>query len=98
MLSHHQDDPIFKELVNKYGWLNWANQLIDVGIYDYLETFNEKFGLKLDPFEREKNFLSRALNNYESPYVAVIGGAKVSTKLELIKCISSVADYVIVGG
>ena len=48
--------------------------------------------------EREKNFLSRALNNYESPYVAVIGGAKVSTKLELIKCISSVADYVIVGG
>ena len=48
--------------------------------------------------EREKNFLSRALNNYESPYIAVIGGAKVSTKLELIKYISSVADYVIVGG
>jgi len=48
--------------------------------------------------ERENFFLSQALNNYESPYIAVIGGAKVSTKLELIKYISSVADYVIVGG
>ena len=48
--------------------------------------------------ERENKFLSQALKKYESPYVAVIGGAKVSTKLELIKHISSVADYIIVGG
>ena len=48
--------------------------------------------------ERENEFLSQTLNNYESPYVAIIGGAKVSTKLELIKHISSVADYIIVGG
>ena len=41
--------------------------------------------------ERENEFLSQTLNNYESPYVAIIGGAKVSPKLELIKHISSVA-------
>ena len=29
--------------------------------------------------EKENNFLTKALNNYEDPYVAVIGGAKVST-------------------
>jgi len=48
--------------------------------------------------EKENEFLSKALNNFESPYVAIIGGAKVSTKLELIEHINSVADYVIVGG
>ena len=48
--------------------------------------------------ERETEFLSKALNNYDHPYIAVIGGAKVSTKLELIKHINSVADQIIVGG
>ena len=48
--------------------------------------------------ERENEFLSQALNNYGSPYIAVIGGAKVSTKLELIKHINKVADHIIVGG
>ena len=48
--------------------------------------------------QRENKFLSLALNNHESPYVAVIGGAKVSSKLELIKHIDSEADHIIVGG
>ncbi len=48
--------------------------------------------------EKENNFLTKALNNYEDPYVAVIGGAKVSTKLELIKHINYVAKNIIVGG
>ena len=48
--------------------------------------------------EREKNFLSKALKSYESPYIAIIGGAKVSSKLELIKHLNSVADHIIVGG
>ena len=48
--------------------------------------------------EREENFLSKALKSYESPYIAIIGGAKISTKLELIKHINSVADHIIVGG
>ena len=48
--------------------------------------------------QRENKFLSLALNNHESPYVAVIGGAKASSKLELIKHINSEADHIIVGG
>ena len=48
--------------------------------------------------EKEENFLSQALKKYERPYVAIIGGAKVSTKLELIKHINEVADHIIVGG
>ena len=48
--------------------------------------------------EKENSFLSQALNVDDRPYLAVIGGAKVSTKLELIKHISDVADLIIVGG
>ena len=48
--------------------------------------------------EKEENFLSQALKKYERPYVAIIGGAKVSTKLDLIKHINEVADHIIVGG
>jgi len=48
--------------------------------------------------EREIDFLTKALNDYQNPYIAIIGGAKVSTKLELIKYINNVADNIIVGG
>ena len=48
--------------------------------------------------EKENSFLSQALNVDDRPYLAVIGGAKVSTKLELIKHINDVADHIIVGG
>ena len=48
--------------------------------------------------EKENSFLLQALNVDDRPYLAVIGGAKVSTKLELIKHISNVADHIIVGG
>ena len=43
--------------------------------------------------EKENEFLTKALDNYQSPYVAVIGGAKVSTKLELIKYINTCLLY-----
>ena len=48
--------------------------------------------------EKENNFLGKVLDNYENPYLAVIGGAKVSTKLELIKHINNEAENIIVGG
>jgi len=48
--------------------------------------------------EKENDFLSKALNVNDRPYLAVIGGSKVSTKLELIKHISNTADHIIVGG
>jgi phosphoglycerate kinase len=48
--------------------------------------------------EKENNFLSKVLDNYENPYLAVIGGAKVSTKLKLITHINNVAENILVGG
>ena len=48
--------------------------------------------------EKENKFLSQALDSFKAPYIAIIGGSKVSSKLELIKHINSVADHIIVGG
>ena len=52
-------------------------------------------GILLD---KEIESLTKALNESENPYTAIIGGAKVSTKLELIKNINTKADHIIVGG
>lgn len=60
-----------------------------------LNSRNACAGLLL---EKEIDALTKALNNSDSPYTAVIGGSKVSTKLELIKNINLKADYIIVGG
>jgi phosphoglycerate kinase len=48
--------------------------------------------------EQEIESLTKALNESEKPYTAIIGGAKVSTKLELIKNLNTKANHVIVGG
>ena len=48
--------------------------------------------------QQEIASLTKALNEYENPYTAIIGGSKVSTKLELIKNINTKAGHIIVGG
>ena len=60
-----------------------------------LNSRNACAGLLL---EKEIDALTKALNNSDSPYTAVIGGSKVSTKLELIKNINLKANHIIVGG
>jgi phosphoglycerate kinase len=46
----------------------------------------------------ELEALSTALANPEKPLVAIVGGSKVSTKLQVLDALSSKVDYLIVGG
>lgn len=48
--------------------------------------------------EREVSILTQAIKNPERPLIAVIGGAKVSDKIGLIKRFVDVADRIIIGG
>ncbi len=48
--------------------------------------------------EKELSALSAALTEPARPLVCVVGGAKVSTKLELLGNLSKVADTIIIGG
>lgn len=47
---------------------------------------------------REIDSLKKAMGNPEKPLVAVIGGAKVSSKLGVIESLASICDCIIVGG
>ncbi|MBI4434574.1 phosphoglycerate kinase [Candidatus Uhrbacteria bacterium] len=48
--------------------------------------------------EREMTVLSRLLKDPAPPFVALIGGAKISTKMAVIERLLSVADAVLLGG
>jgi phosphoglycerate kinase len=48
--------------------------------------------------EREIKFLSSALKNPARPFYAIIGGAKVSTKIEVLKSLSKIVDGLMLGG
>lgn len=47
---------------------------------------------------RELDALEKALANPEKPVIAIVGGSKVSTKLEVLEKLSEVCDQIIVGG
>ncbi len=48
--------------------------------------------------EKELEYLGRALENPEKPFVAILGGAKVSDKIEVIRNLMNKVDALIVGG
>ncbi len=65
-----------------------------VGITKYVE--DSVAGLLM---EKELNFLGKALNNPERPFVAILGGAKVSDKIPVIESlIERKVDKLLIGG
>lgn len=48
--------------------------------------------------EAELDALDKALGNPEHPVAAVVGGAKVSTKLDVLKAMVAKVDHLIIGG
>src|SRR5205085_5909783 len=48
--------------------------------------------------ERELKALEQALGNPERPVAAVVGGAKVSTKLDVLNNLVAKVDHLVIGG
>ena len=48
--------------------------------------------------QKEAETINRVMKDPDRPLVAVIGGAKISDKLEAMNCLVELADYVAVGG
>lgn len=63
-----------------------------VGVAGFLPSY---MGLLV---EREVRFLNQALLSPESPYVAIIGGAKISTKIAVIEHLLDKVDTLMIGG
>src|SRR6056297_2500192 len=64
----------------------------NVGVAAYLVSVS---GFLL---EKEIEFLGNVVDNPEKPYVAILGGAKVSDKIGVIENLISKADKLIIGG
>ncbi|MDR2867552.1 MAG: phosphoglycerate kinase [Acholeplasmatales bacterium] len=63
------------------------------GIAKYIKTSVAGFLM-----EKEVRFLHDAVANPQRPMIAILGGAKVSDKIEVIKNLLKVADKVLIGG
>lgn len=51
-----------------------------------------------ESMRRELNALDAALGNPERPTIGIVGGSKVSTKLDLLKNLVGKLDYLVIGG
>ncbi len=48
--------------------------------------------------EKEINYLGSAIENPEKPFTAIVGGAKVSTKIEVLNTLLDKSDNIVIGG
>ncbi|NLG50629.1 MAG: phosphoglycerate kinase [Chloroflexi bacterium] len=62
------------------------------GVADYLP------GVAGFLMEKEIEFLGKAVENPEHPYVAILGGAKISDKIAVIESLLDKADTLLIGG
>ena len=65
----------------------------NVGVTQYVETSAVGYLM-----QKEIDFLGNAVNNPERPFVAILGGAKVADKLNVISNLLEKCDTLIIGG
>ncbi|MDO5156124.1 MAG: phosphoglycerate kinase, partial [Eubacteriales bacterium] len=65
----------------------------NVGVTEYVDTAVVGYLM-----QKEIDFLGNAVNNPERPFVAILGGAKVSSKIPVIENLLDKVDTLIIGG
>lgn len=65
----------------------------NVGVTDFVDTCVVGYLI-----QKEIDFLGNAVNNPERPFVAILGGAKVSDKINVINNLLDKVDTLIIGG
>lgn len=65
----------------------------NVGVTNYVDTAVVGYLM-----QKEIDFLGNAVNNPERPFVAILGGAKVSSKISVIENLLDKVDTLIIGG
>ena len=65
----------------------------NVGVTKYVDTAAVGYLM-----QKEIDFLGNAVNNPERPFVAILGGAKVSSKISVIENLLDKVDTLIIGG
>ncbi|HTI13594.1 MAG TPA: phosphoglycerate kinase [Dictyobacter sp.] len=98
--EEEQNDPEFARQLASLGEL-YVNDAFGTahrahasteGVTHYLPGFS---GFLM---EKEINFLGGALENPRRPFVALVGGAKVSDKIAVLERLLTIADSILIGG
>ena len=98
--GEEKNDPSFIAALTKLGDI-WVNDAFSVAHRAHAST--EGLGHKLAAFagrtmQAELEALTKALEDPERPVAAIVGGAKVSTKLELLGNLIEKVNALIIGG
>jgi phosphoglycerate kinase len=98
--GEEKNDPAFVAELAKLGDL-WVNDAFSAAHRAHAST--EGLGHKLPAFagrtmQAELEALNKALEAPKKPVIAIVGGAKVSTKLELLENLVSKVEALVIGG
>jgi phosphoglycerate kinase len=98
--GEEKNDPAFVAALARLGDL-WVNDAFSAAHRAHAST--EGLGHKLPAYagrtmQAELEALSKALEKPKKPVIAIVGGAKVSTKLELLENLISKVEALVIGG
>lgn len=98
--EEEKNDPAFVDQIAKLGDL-WVNDAFSAAHRAHATT--EGLGHKLPAYagrtmQAELEALDKALGAPEKPVIAIVGGAKVSTKLDLLENLVTKVDALVIGG
>ena len=98
--QEEKNDPAFVAELAKLGDI-WVNEAFSAAHRAHAST--EGLGHKLPAYagrtmQAELDALGRALDHPKKPVIAIVGGAKVSTKLELLENLVTKVDALVIGG
>ena len=98
--EEEKNDPAFVDELAKLGDI-WVNDAFSAAHRAHAST--EGLGHKLPAYagrtmQAELDALGRALESPTKPVIAIIGGAKVSTKIDLLQNLVSKVDALVIGG
>lgn len=101
--QEEKNDPQFAQQLAKYADV-YVNDAFGTAHREHASTFGVAQALAGKPrvigflIQKELKFLGDAVSNPQRPFVAILGGAKVSDKINVIENLLGKADTLLIGG
>jgi phosphoglycerate kinase len=101
--EEEKNDPNFSRQLAALGDV-YVNDAFGTAHREHASTFGAAQALAGKPrvigqlIQKELKFLGEAISNPKRPFVAILGGAKVSDKINVIEQLLSKADLLLIGG
>ena len=101
--EEEKNDPNFAKQLAKLGDV-YVNDAFGTAHREHASTFGVPQAMQGKPrvigflIQKELKFLGDAVSNPQRPFVAILGGAKVSDKIKVIEKLLGKADTLLIGG